>query len=261
MVPGAALAVLGVGAAVSGASAQTVLKGRVTVDTTLRPVPGAEVIVRPGDHRAVADARGEFVLGGLPGGLVHVTVRAVGFRALAADLDFPANDTLELTFELSPLAQRLDSIAVTARAAPVSAKVIEFERRRAMGFGSFFTRAQLAEWENFPLSTALRKLDNVTLIPRKWACGGGFAAASQRGGSYGVSPCMYGTGCFLSIYVDGMRVYDPAEPNPPNIDEYLTARVEAIEVYRGGGEMPAELAGTGTPCGAIVIWTRITGPR
>lgn len=53
-------------------------------------------------------------------------------------------------------------------------------------------------------------------------------------------------------------MYDGDGP-VPDIDDFLTDRVEAVEIYRGPSETPAELNATGGLCGAVVIWTRISG--
>lgn len=52
-------------------------------------------------------------------------------------------------------------------------------------------------------------------------------------------------------------MYDGDGP-VPNIDDFLTDRVEAIEVYRGAGEAPVEFNATGSLCGVLIIWTRIS---
>ncbi|MGQ0641766.1 MAG: hypothetical protein ACT4P6_13540 [Gemmatimonadaceae bacterium] len=58
--------------------------------------------------------------------------------------------------------------------------------------------------------------------------------------------------------LDGALVWAPGfgTNEPPNIDDYAARDLQAIEVYRGAGELPAELQQTATACGAVVLWTR-----
>jgi hypothetical protein len=193
---------------------------------------------------------------------LHVRAVAVGYQSVDATLDLSKRQReLDTTLILPPHAQRLAPIEVTAGAPRSIGKLLDFERRRKVGFGSFLDRDQLAAWEPIPLSTVLRSLRGTALVPRAWMCGGGFAAGSTR--SAVRAPCVVMPACFFAVYVDGIRVYDPdGTTAPPNVDDFLTDQVEAIEVYRGAGETPIEYQGTGGACGALVIWTRVSGvPR
>ena len=42
----------------------------------------------------------------------------------------------------------------------------------------------------------------------------------------------------------------------PDIDATSISNLEAVEIYRGGADTPAELGGLGASCGTIVLWTR-----
>ena len=56
--------------------------------------------------------------------------------------------------------------------------------------------------------------------------------------------------CIPNMFVHGM-------PYSGNIDDFNADEIEAIEVYVGISELPAELNTMGRPlCAAIVIWTR-----
>ncbi len=222
------------------------------------PVERAIVTVPGIDSTFATDRAGMLQLGELPEGPVVVRVVAIGYAPRGLGFRVSADRRfLDTTLVLKPVAQSLAPLEVTGRTTTVIAKLEEFERRRQMGFGTFVTRAVLAKWEAHPLSVALRTVRGVRLIPRTSPCGGGYGAASLRSGRY--ASCLMGPGCPLAIYVDGVRRYDGDGP-VPDIDEFLTDRVEAIEIYRGPGETPAELNATGALCGALMIWTRISGP-
>jgi hypothetical protein len=59
--------------------------------------------------------------------------------------------------------------------------------------------------------------------------------------------------CGPSLYVDGILVSRQAtEWDLPPL-----STIEAVEVYRGAGELPLQWGGTSAGgCGAIVVWTR-----
>ncbi|HEX5726903.1 MAG TPA: hypothetical protein VFX98_15620, partial [Longimicrobiaceae bacterium] len=61
-----------------------------------------------------------------------------------------------------------------------------------------------------------------------------------------------GNNCPPRLFLDGV----PASTGGP-IDEVIEPmNVEAIEVYRGAAEIPAQYGGSSSACGVIVIWTR-----
>ncbi len=257
---GAALLVDGRGPLVANRTTATgELRGRV-VAADGRGLSDAVVAIGGLDSSVSTDDDGRFRLTDLPEGLVVIRAAAIGFRPRTASFRISRDRQLiETTLSLEPTAQQLAPLEVSGRPTPfLAGKLEDFERRRAAGFGSFLTRAKLSEWADQPLSNVLRTLANVTLVPRQTACGGGYAAVTHR--SQRLYPCLMGMACPFSVYVDGARVYDatPTEA-APNIDDYLTERVEAVEVYRGAGEAPIEFTGTGNLCGAIIVWTRIGG--
>ncbi len=141
----------------------------------------------------------------------------------------------------------------------------ELERRRRTGPGRFMTRTDFLGKESLPLSNVLRTVTSVRLVVRPWMCGGGFAAATGRGGGGSQDFHLYcpsdpktafPDACYLSVYLDGAQIWAWDRHDPPNIDDYLVGSLEGIEVYRGPSELPPELQSTGNPCGAILIWTR-----
>jgi hypothetical protein len=247
------------------AGAQSVLKGRVVSDSGKRAIAGAEVVLAAPSLVARSDADGRFTLGGLPAGRLAIRIRAVGFKPLDLEADIGAADTVEVDFLLTAAPQQLAPLVVTEKAAPrQSGKMEVFESRRRMGFGTFLDRQALTKWEDQPVSNAIRRTPSLVLIARPIECGGGFAPATNRGG-YRLEPCSdtvrMGPACFLAIYQDGALLWSPGSGPPPDIDQLVRVdRLQAIEVYVGPGQLPAELQQTGTACGAVVFWTR-TGER
>lgn len=244
--------------------AQSVLQGRV-VDVRLRtPIPGAEITLDRGGRRALADAEGRFRLDGVSRGLTRLSARALGFAAISATLEVGAADTVDLELTLERISPTLDSVRVEGRPLTNAGKLADFERRRLAGGGTFLTRTDLAAFGELRMSDGLRRLAGITLMRRPWKCGGGFAAAVGRSsGKQPDSYCAerrewYPNACYLAVYVDGRRIWAPGEPDPPNIDDFRAADLEAMEVHRGAN-VPAELGSTGAICGALLLWTRVGG--
>ena len=46
---------------------------------------------------------------------------------------------------------------------------------------------------------------------------------------------------------------------PPDIMPIMARELEAVEVYRGPSETPVEYQGTGSGCGVMMLWTRVSG--
>jgi hypothetical protein len=247
--------------------AQSAIRGTIRADSSNRAVVGAEVVLDPGARSVRTNSSGDFLLGSLQAGRYTLTFRSIGFRPFKAEAVLSGQDTLELDVALVPVAQQLAPLSVTAVTPRLSGKMEEFERRRKMGFGRFFTRAELANWENGPLSNVLRTAASVKLVLLPYSCNGGFAAASNRVSTVSIPESMQcgrqpiNSVCYLDIYIDGARFWYWGDRPPPDIDQYVVRDIQAMEVYRGFAQLPAEFAtGNGKGCGAISIWTRTGEP-
>lgn len=249
------------------AFAQQVLRGTISDDSTRRAIVGAEVAFdSAGAARAVSDRGGRYLVS-VPADVTSITVRAVGFRPLTAPVALGGNDTITVDFRLTGQAVRLpDVITSTGRPATPSARMMEFERRRKFGTGAYLTRAQLAQNEALSPSALLRVLRGMRLIARPAACGGGYAAATLRTGSASdrkhciIDPrYSFPSGCYLAIVLDGRPIWANESQEPPNIDDFALHNMEAIELYRGAGEIPPEFNFSGASCGVLVLWSRVGG--
>jgi hypothetical protein len=258
--------------AATAAQSQGALHGRVVSDSTRRPIEGVELVADSFNRAARTDLTGQFILDRLPEGWLTLRIRAVGYKPESLRAKIRSGDTIDVDFSLTPAPVQLPTVDVRAPStAPVSGKLEEFERRRKLGIGSFLARAELAKWEAYPLSTPLRQAGNFRLVPRKQGCGGGYALASGHGSGQGAgsdskNACAQAfQACYVAIYLDGALVWTPGMDDPPDIDQYAARDLQAIELYRGAGELPAELQQTGTACGAVVLWSRTgeaeTAPR
>src|SRR5262249_13440659 len=154
---------------------------------------------------------GRFTLGELSAGRVTIRIRAVGFKPLELEADIGAADTVAVDFALTAAPQQLAPLVVKEKEAPrLSAKMEVFESRRRMGFGTFLDRAELAKWQDQPVSLVMRRTPNLMLVPRAWPCGGGFAAITGRSGGWR-EPCIdtQNPKCYLAVYVDGTLLWTP----------------------------------------------------
>ena len=258
-------------AAASTMHAQTLVRGVVRAESTLRSIGGAEITITELRRVARSNSSGRYFFDSVPPGPHQIAVRALGYQPLIATLNIDlaqAPDTAYVDFLLSASAIELKTVTVEARSTPiVSGKMLDFERRRRAGFGQFLDREQLRKSQDSPLSITLRTLLSMRLVVRPWQCGGGFAAATGRGGeSFGqggqqlyCGQLTFQPACYVAIYIDGARVWAWDTPEPPNVDEVLSTELEGVELYKGASELPAELLATGNKCGALLLWTRVDG--
>ena len=101
-------------AGVAGVMAQQLLHGRVTEPDGRTPVEFATVVLNPGDHAAMTDVQGRFVVRAEAGGDATVSVTCLGYEPASMTLtagQWP--DTLRLV--MRPANLRLDQVVVTAQ--------------------------------------------------------------------------------------------------------------------------------------------------
>jgi Carboxypeptidase regulatory-like domain len=225
------------------------------------PVRGAEVLLVPARLRALTSDSGRFEFASPVSGAARIAVRLLGYLPISRSLTLGVDDTLTLQLELERMPQQLPGVQVETPA--IDPSMEPFETRRREGFGRFVTRAQLAKEEHSTVSNVLRRAGGLRLMKRAQLCGGGFAAATGRGMTSlmpGDLACSLGgafeVACYLSIWLDGAPIWRPGIPDPPDVDQFTVAGIEAIEVYNGPSQTPIQYLGTGSSCGAVLLWTR-----
>jgi hypothetical protein len=245
------------------AMAQSAVRGTVRADSTLRPVPRAEIVLESAEPRTGrAGLDGAFVFGRLPAGRHQLVIRAIGFRPLRLTADLNGRDTLDLDVRLTPVVQQLAPLAVVGRRAPASANPDEFERRRRNGFGRFFTRAQLRDREAMRLTDFLRTATGIRFVVLPIGCGSGLALASMRPRATPPPPSMdcgshkVDSACYLDLFIDGFPVWQWGQSPPPDVDQFAVRQLQAVEIYTGLAQMPPEFPRSEGGCGAVVMWSR-----
>jgi hypothetical protein len=197
------------------------------VDSAGTPIVDAEVLILGAPRVVTTSARGEFTLDGLPRDPAVLRVRRMGYRARSVILEPGADtDTLTLLVELETLALELSPVIVRAMEEKYSAKMEGFaDRMKHAPRSSFITRADIEKRSPLRTSDLLDPLQTVRCRGRSGA-----------------------------LYLDGayVRGFDINWLNPNDI--------EAIEYYRGAGQIPIRFNATlpqgNTPGCVVVIWTR-----
>ena len=239
---------------VSGAprAVAAVLTGIVRQDSTGRPLPGVEVVIEGPPQHTETDDSGRYVLSPLPAGRHVALFRAVGFRPSRIWVGLVPTDTVWADAALVPAVLHLEPIEVKSPGRVLTG-LEAIEERKRLGFGRFIDSTELRHWEHLTLGELLiRKGVNV------WK--GQFAASRGRVGLDGTALC------YMQIIVDGVLLFRsptpnaaimPNDPPPPNLKtDFDVANLEAVEVYQGAAETPAEFNGSGAGCGTVVLWTR-----
>jgi hypothetical protein len=225
----------------STAGAQTIT-GKLIDATTGAPVDGATIALLRDDRAVgsvVTDGDGAFTLR-LPGeGVFRLRADRIGYgAALTPAMQLDADDDVALEFRLLPRAVELNPITVISFSdRPPGPDAGFAERaRRSLG-GHFITREEIEQRHPIRIADLLATVPGVHLVP------------DPRG--FGERVLLRGD-CVPTVFLDGV----PILMADMTIDDLVSPMdVEAIEVYRGPAEMPAEFAGRGD-CGAIAVWTR-----
>lgn len=231
------------GGALGAQEATARLNGRVFARATARGIPGAEVVLLPDGRGVVADSMGRFQLTGLPAGPRQFAVRAKGFAPVTFTVELSAGTDALWNVHMDTLgadgAQPLGEVTVSTTApAPVSYRLVDFERRRRTGRGHYLTEEEIVQTRAGRLVDLTRGMRGVTQ-----QCGmGGCRIHMTR-----ARP-----NCEPDYVIDG-RVENMFGATTPIRD------IIALEVYTGPSDVPGEFSGSSAGCGVVVIWTR-SGP-
>jgi Carboxypeptidase regulatory-like domain len=217
---------------------KSAIAGRVIDDGSGRGVTDAEVRVRDSQLVATTRADGTFQLPDLPAGVHWLSVSHVAYEGRQDSLQVQQSTRLQLTIRLAQTVIVLKPIEVQVRS-----RVLEragYYERQERGFGRYLSRF---DWENrsprLP-SDLMRTVAGVRVVPLRAGVG---SAVLDR------------SNCAFRYVLDGARIGSTF-----NIDDIPVEWIEALEVYRGPAEVPAQFtfppSQARANCGVIVIWTR-----
>ena len=217
-------------------SAPAVVTG-VVMDTAGVPIPHAVVSVVGQPRRVITDSSGRFRLDSLSPGLRLFAVRALGYRPLMWSLTLAPGQSAHGRIGL----HRIDTAIVLPELTVVgeqyvSPRMAGFYQRRQLGFGKFVDREAIERRNAFVMTDLLTGMAGVRVY---------------RSNDPFTSEVAFLRCERIGVYVDGFRLWgDPGE----NLSLINPADVEAMEIYRGASELPAEFMSD--DCAAIVVWTR-----
>jgi hypothetical protein len=211
------------------------------------PLSGVLVAV-PGQASRTTDSSGRFDFPSLPGGKVGMRIEYGGKDSPDQVLDLSSEKDLRLEVLLDSTAPDLAPEVVRADRLDNQLGMAGFYARRHLGFGRFFTRADVARAH---FHTVAQVLSDV--------------GAMYRCGGRGCGPVLLATGrqCTMSVLIDGYP------SNGQDISRMEVDEVAGVEVYRRGYDIGSgvtlengyELSALARRCGLVVIWTRDAATR
>jgi hypothetical protein len=252
------------------------LSGRV-LSAGGQPLGDVEITVMEGDRSTKSSRNGAFELKKVPVGEHVVRLRRIGYAMRDTTIRVTGTDSLVVS--MMPVAE-LDSVKIVGEQRDWGME--DFERNRRMGFGHFFTRADIAKFDAMKTSDVLEQAPGLVITRgtggQVWIQGKGRSASirgkgiqiNQQDFNAGAQP----SGCYATVYLDNARVYSQSVttsgarelPGGKNYDEKAMplfdinslppGSIEAIEFYSGAAQIPARYMGLNTQCGVMVIHTR-----
>jgi hypothetical protein len=197
-------------------------------------------LVTPGgSERAAArsDTLGTFDLGVVAAGNYVARARAEGFDEVEVAVEVRGLPPVRLVVHLAPIGAPETASTIEVQARRDFLQTVGFHDRRARESGSFLAGEEIGRRSAPYPSELLVSMPGFRMAP----FGGRVTVVGRRG-------------CPPKLFVDGMDVGDTRQ-----VDLIVTMEtIAAVEAYPGSTP-PAEFAGFGSGCGAVVIWTRRGG--
>ena len=207
------------------------------------PLENARVALLSGTGETRTNARGEFVLQGLPYGSHTIEARAIGYvpgQVIADIVEFRREPAEFVLVDVS--AYLLDTVRVAAARQLDAAERAGFERRRRSGTGYFLDESQLDTTKANSFRELLRRVPGVRFTRGNTLADTWREHLEFTSGQAG--PCV------PMVYLNGTRLVHGAD-----LDEMIhPASVRRIEVYFRGVAVPAEFAANQV-CGVLAVWT------
>lgn len=240
-----------------------IVSGRV-VDSDGAPISGAVIDFRLESRELVArtasDDTGNFRLGGVEPGEYFVFVERLGYETTQSILSLREGDSITVELRMEVEAIPLDPIVVTASSRPAWEHIQppamwEFYERKdymeRLGIGDFYT------WKDIKPVTGQKAAQVVADFAPY------FYTESHPDrmnsflirGRFGCDPLLFLDGHLLRG--DFERVGGTMREMPPVLDDWIdSSLIEAVEIYRGGSDVPGEYRLPGSNCGVAAVWSQ-----
>jgi hypothetical protein len=238
------------------------------VDPTGRIIPDVQVTIIDLNRATLTTRDGWFAFDSIPSGAHQVRARRAGLEFLMVDLQVLANDVTYADFVMKPLVPELAPVTVRVAASNATGAPAEFTNRMANAQGTYFTAADIEKAHPRGVSDMLRRVPGLLILPN------GEIYSGRGVVTINSNACAHG----MPVYVDRVLVGGGSEGDPTSItDDALHRKAEwlsptaasrsvidgikpqdiaGIEVYKGPATAPADLAGSTSSCGEILIWTK-----
>lgn len=189
------------------------LSGQVNDETG--PLLAATVVLEPGAHRALTNARGEFRFEGLPPGEYHLRVRYLGLRTHEASLALDPGEEQRLELRLKPDYLGLDEVVISSNRERQS-------RQEATVRIDVIGEQQFTATNAVALSDGLNFTPGLRLETNCQNCG--FTQVRMNGLE----------GPYTQILINSRPIFS-ALTGVYGLDFIPTNMIERVEVVRGGG--------------------------
>lgn len=236
-------------------AAQSFLAGIVREDSSGRPLPGVEVLIEGTRLKATTGPNGRYLIDQAEPGRRMVLFRMVGYLPSRTEVQLRAGDTTWANALLVPRTVVLDSIIVKGEPSRPRGEGVEaFEERRRLGFGKFYDSLDIRRNEHLRIEDLVRRQGGVTIERRK-VDGVWYMIAFNP---YMRNPMTGALNCPMQIYHNGSKYGDggTTQARPIDMAMFDLASLQAIEVYRSTGQVPAIYSGPTAACGVILLWSR-----
>ncbi len=247
-VAAAALAMFPVWAFAQGGT----ITGHVTDAATKAPIPSVQVTIVGTHCGAVTDAQGEYRIGSLQAGALHVRAQRIGFDAVEKTVTIAGSESQTADFALSPRAVALDATVVLANS----------QTQRVRESGVLTGKVDVDSMNKATVENASDMLQSrvpgVTVTASGGTVGGNAKIRIRGASSLSLSNDPL-------IIVDGVRVNDDFGDGtngmigvggqaPSRFNDLNPEDIENIEVVKGPAAL--SLYGTAAANGVIYITTK-----
>jgi hypothetical protein len=253
------------------------VQGIVLDQFTNRPVRGADVALVGERGKVVARAMtgddGRFALSIPKFSGYHLEVNGLGYASFTTKIFF-ADSTQDVSaqVDLAPDAIKLEGLEVTTRAVERKLRLAGFYKREAKHVGYFIGPEEIHEKVVNRITDAFYGIPGIQVRPVSSVGGNEGWEVTARGAE---TQSFTGGVCLPSVLLDGVVLRNGGSALRDQTIAHVTqaatdpmkdvgtwyqlidpSDVAAIEVYPGAAGLPVQAAGSVSPCGAILIWTK-----